>query len=210
MRPPPISAKRLILDALCEQDAPKVEELAGDAEVAAGVVGIPHPYPRGTAVGWIEALNQDDRAEITWAIRIGAERIFVGCVTLFLVQRHSRAEIAFWVGRPYWRHGFATEAAFAVVRYAFDRLALHRIDGGHFSWNEASGAVLAKLGFQREGVRPGFFLRSGRFEDVVVYGLVRSGPSPERCGHPERSGAVDTILDEQAPASPEVLQGRPE
>ena len=77
-----------------------MEELAGDAEVAAGVVGIPHPYPTGAALGWIEALNRDDRAEITWAMRTKEEGILVGCATLFLVQKHRRAEIAFWVGRP--------------------------------------------------------------------------------------------------------------
>jgi RimJ/RimL family protein N-acetyltransferase len=194
MKPPTISTKRLVLDALSEQDAPVVEDLAGDAEVAAGVVGIPHPYPRGAAVGWIAALNQDNRAEITWAMRSREARILVGCVTLFLAPRHGRAEIAFWVGRTYWRRGFATEAAFAVVGYAFDQLALHRIDGGHFTWNEASRAVLVKLGFQREGVRRGYLLRSGKFEDVVVYGLMRPLPTSGKCppsNHDQLPGAAD-------------------
>lgn len=165
-----------MLDAFTEYDATDVEQLAGDAEVAKGVIGIPHPYPVGGARRWIEASFADEKEgkQINWAVRLAKTKVLIGCVTLFAIPRHQRAEIAFWIGRPYWNQGYATEAAIAVTAHSFRHLGLGRLDGGHFGWNQASGAVLRKLGMQPEGVRRKYMKRAGgEAEDVVEYGLLR-------------------------------------
>jgi RimJ/RimL family protein N-acetyltransferase len=60
-------------------------------------------------------------------------------------------EIGYWIARPYWGLGFATEAAEALLRAGRETLKLGRIRSGHFVDNPASGRVLRKLGFRHSG-----------------------------------------------------------
>jgi RimJ/RimL family protein N-acetyltransferase len=81
--------------------------------------------------------------------------------------------MGYWIGAPYWNRGYATEAARAVLRFAFDTVGLHRIYATHFTRNPASGRVMEKTGMQREGVWREHLMRGERFEDAVVYGILR-------------------------------------
>jgi [ribosomal protein S5]-alanine N-acetyltransferase len=56
-----------------------------------------------------------------------ADRKLVGAIGLGLEPDHARAQLGYWIGRPYWRQGYATEAAREVVRFAFEELGLERI-----------------------------------------------------------------------------------
>ncbi len=60
-------------------------------------------------------------------------------------------ELGYWVDRPYWGLGYATEAGRAVVEMAFEGLRLESLDAGHYLDNPASARVLAKLGFRPTG-----------------------------------------------------------
>jgi RimJ/RimL family protein N-acetyltransferase len=61
-------------------------------------------------------------------------------------------ELGYWLARPYWGLGFATEAGRAMVDIARHSLRLKKLCSGHFLDNPASGRVLAKLGFRPGGV----------------------------------------------------------
>jgi RimJ/RimL family protein N-acetyltransferase len=60
-------------------------------------------------------------------------------------------ELGYWIARPYWGRGYATEAGRAVIDHARHSLRLPRLSAGHFIDNPASGRVLAKLGFRPIG-----------------------------------------------------------
>ena len=60
-------------------------------------------------------------------------------------------ELGYWLGRPYWGMGYATEAAAQVVAFAFRNLRAERVWAGWFFDNPASGRVLEKLGFRANG-----------------------------------------------------------
>jgi hypothetical protein len=64
---------------------------------------------------------------------------------------HGAVELGYWIARPYWGLGFATEAGRAVVDLAQESLRLDRLVAGHFLDNPASGHVLRKLGFVATG-----------------------------------------------------------
>jgi [ribosomal protein S5]-alanine N-acetyltransferase len=68
----------------------------------------------------------------------------------------GEAQLAFYLARPYWGRGLATEAGRAFVRYGFAELGLSRIEAGANAANAASNRVIQKLGFTR--------LRSGHGE----------------------------------------------
>lgn len=67
-----------------------------------------------------------------------------------LGDHEDGVELGYWIARPYWGRGFATEAARGVIEVA--RLLAHdSIGAGHFLDNPASGRVLRKLGFRPTG-----------------------------------------------------------
>ncbi len=78
----------------------------------------------------------------------------MGDVLLKLNPRDDNGELAYFVGVPFWGHGYATEAVREVVRHGFEELGLHRIHSNHFGSNPASGRVLQKADLSYEGTRP--------------------------------------------------------
>jgi RimJ/RimL family protein N-acetyltransferase len=109
-----------------------VQRLAGDRAVASTALNIPHPYPDGLAESWIAthrpAWEVGDRA--TFAITTRDDELR-GCIALKPTQRHRRGELGYRIGREYWGQGFATEAARAVVDFAFGVLALNRVQASY-------------------------------------------------------------------------------
>ena len=67
--------------------------------------------------------------------------------------------------------GYATEAAEAVIRYAFGVLRLHRIETGYQPMNERSAKVLRKLGFVVEGYARDHLLVGGAWRDSILVSL---------------------------------------
>jgi RimJ/RimL family protein N-acetyltransferase len=81
----------------------------------------------------------------------GAPRLVGGIGFGPMPDRVGVRELGYWIARPYWGQGFATEAGRALLANARDTLRLKRLDAGHFLDNPASGRVLAKLGFKPTG-----------------------------------------------------------
>ena len=80
------------------------------------------------------------------------------------------AETGYWIGKPYWRRGIASDALAQVVDWGFAALPqLTRVYAPIFARNEGSQAVARKCGFVREGVLRDYTFERGRFVDNVVY-----------------------------------------
>jgi [ribosomal protein S5]-alanine N-acetyltransferase len=168
---PRIETERLLLRPFELADAPDVQRLAGDRAVAAGTLTIPHPYPDGAAEAWIASHEGRDAAP--FAIERRDDEALLGAVGLDVEPDHSRAELGYWIGKPYWGNGYATEAARAVVRYAFESLHLHRVYAHHFVGNPASGRVLQKIGMAYEGRRRQHTVKWGTRLDSESYAILR-------------------------------------
>ncbi len=98
----------------------------------------------------------------------------MGGISLFLNRAFESAEIGYWIGKPYWRRGYAFEAAERVVHYGFEALALNRIEAHYMSENGASARLLQKLGMQYEGHHRELIKKDGRFKDVFTYAVLRA------------------------------------
>jgi RimJ/RimL family protein N-acetyltransferase len=172
---PVIETPRLRLRPFTPADAREVQRLAGAREVADTTARMPHPYPDGAAAAWIatHAAAWTEHRELALAVTGKATGELLGSVGLVLDPGNEQAELGYWVGLPHWRQGIATEAASALVDYAFRVLGLQRVQARHFARNPASGRVLLKSGLRREGTSPRALLKHGRFEDLVFYGAVR-------------------------------------
>jgi RimJ/RimL family protein N-acetyltransferase len=189
-RQPTLETVRLVLRPLTAADGPVVQRLAGDREVASTTLNVPHPYPDGAAELWIGTLQEayDNGEAVVFGIALHDGGELVGTCGLRLELPHARAEIGYWIGRDYWNRGVATEAARAVIEYAFARLGLRRVYAHYYTRNPASGAVLRKLGMRHEGRLRAHVLKWGVFEDIELYGVLRDeweeSPTPARSSRP--------------------------
>ena len=172
---PILRTKRLLLRPFASTDASTVQRLAGDREVAATALNIPHPYEDGVAEAWIEtsAPKWEKREALVLAVTSDADGL-VGTMSLQLKLAHRRAELGYWIGVPFWNRGYATEAAGALVTYGFDELGLNRIEAQHFTRNPASGRVLEKIGMTREGILRQRVMKGDQLEDLALYAILGS------------------------------------
>ena len=173
-RQPTLETERLLLRPFTPADADAVHEIVSDREIAYNTAHIPHPYPEGMAAEWV------DRVTARWAT--GESAVFaatlrgdgrlIAAVGLEIEPPHNRAELGYWVARPFWNSGYCTEAARAVVQFAFDDVSLHRVSAHHYSRNPASGKVMQKIGMRHEGRLRQHVLKWGVFEDIDMYGII--------------------------------------
>lgn len=177
---PTLRTPRLILRAFVAGDAVEVRRLAGERDVAATTLTIPHPYPEGAAEEWIAThANRMARGEAAvFAVTLADTGELVGAIGLEIQAEHARAELGYWVGKPYWGRGYATEAGRAVVQFAFRELGLSRVFACHFKTNAPSGRVMEKLGMCREGEFRRHLVKWGTAQDLVYYGMLSSDPMP--------------------------------
>jgi ribosomal-protein-alanine N-acetyltransferase len=171
---PTLMTDRLVLRPFAPADASAVQELAGERDIAYNTALIPHPYPEGAAEAWIETHAEAYEAgrQVVFAITLRDTGELVGSVGLTLVPEHRHAEMGYWIGKPFWGRGYATEAAQRVVRFGFVELDLHRVQAHCFARNGASRRVLEKAGLRYEGRRRGYVLKWDEFLDVDQFGLL--------------------------------------
>ena len=171
-----IHTDRLILRPFMLSDAAEVQRLAGDRAIAAVTQAIPHPYEDGMAEDWIKSHPKQfaEGKGVVFAITFSETNLLCGAIGLSIHQEDNRAELGYWIGKPFWGNGYCTEAALAVLKYGFESLGLHRIYSSHFSSNPASGRVMQKIGMIYEGCLRQHLLKWGKFEDRVQYGILKS------------------------------------
>ncbi len=173
---PTLQTDRLLLRPFTVEDAARVQELVGESEIASTTLNIPHPYEDGMAEAWIEthaeAFEQGKSAH--FAIVLKQEKIIIGAIELGINATHDRAELGYWIGKPYWNNGYMTEAARAVLHYGFIERNLNRICASHFSRNPASGKVMQKLNMTHEASFRQHFKKWGEYEDLEMYGILRN------------------------------------
>ncbi len=170
-----LETDRLILRPLTPDDAPTVARLAGRREIAHTTISIPHPYSEAQAQEWIASHtgSSGTKKEIVFGITAKDAGRLIGAVGLREIDtEHSQAEMGFWIEVDSWGKGYATEAARAVVGFAFERLKLNRVYAHHMVRNPASGRVLEKVGMKREGLLRQRVRKWGVFEDVVLLAIL--------------------------------------
>lgn len=170
-----LETERLRLAPYHTSQAERVKELAGDADVAATTF-VPHPYTIDIAKEWIES-HKDWIAKgkaYPLAMVTKEENELVGTMTLRVEAKHHKGELAYWVGKPYWGQGYATEAAKRVIEFGFEELDLHKIYGAAITTNPASSRIMQKVGMEYEGTLKEDILHWGEYKDLDMYGLINS------------------------------------
>ena len=146
----PLESERLLLRPLRLEDAADIQRMAGEWEVARYTANIPHPYEAGMAEAWIKSHRDD--FEIVFAIERRQDGALVGCIGVEPDATTREAEFGYWIGRPYWGAGYATEALSALVDHVFATADVDRVRAAAMPDNRASIRVQEKVGFRYVGV----------------------------------------------------------
>lgn len=142
-----LETARLILRPATVGDAPRMASLINHPDVARMSTRIPHPYGLEDAESFLTRCEAGD--EKVFAIDHGDEGL-VGVIGFHDTGRLG-PEVGYWLGRPYWGQGLATEAAQAALVWAAKSWGRRCVVSSHFADNPASGAVLIKAGFLYTG-----------------------------------------------------------
>lgn len=146
-----------------------------DPDVQRYMGQIKHPVTQDEIKRWVANMNghyfSKAKISICWAIETLAND-FLGRVELAHFVRRSMADLSYQIDKEYWNKGYMTEAVSAVLRFAWDRLELHRVQATVHPENIASLRVLTKNGFRQEGLlRQGNF--GNEFRDTVIMAVLR-------------------------------------
>ena len=140
-----LESERLILRPARPSDVSAMTVWLGDYDVAKMLARVPYPYSEGDAENFVAEPDP-----YRFAIQRKQDGLFLGMIALHPDQDY---EFGYWLGKPFWGRGFATEAAHRLVTYAFVELGRATVHAGWFVDNPASGHVLAKLGARHNGSR---------------------------------------------------------
>ena len=170
-----LRSKRLRLRPFSLEDVGEVTTLAGEGDIASTTMSIPHPLDKSLAEEWIQSRQSRFATGegIVFAISLKDSGQLVGSIGLGIEKKHQHAALGFWIGKPYWNQGYATEAAGLVIQYGFLSLGLNRIHASHFVRNPGSGRVMEKNGMKYEGCLRQHILKWGKFEDLNCYAILK-------------------------------------
>jgi RimJ/RimL family protein N-acetyltransferase len=141
---------RLLLRPGFPEDAPALAAAIADEAIARNLANVPWPYSMRDA----EAFLAKPRDPILPSLLIferglSAPQLAGACG---LGRRPSGSvEMGYWIARPFWGRGYATESCRALIEIA-RTLGLSAIEGSHFLDNPSSARVLEKLGFEPVGI----------------------------------------------------------
>jgi RimJ/RimL family protein N-acetyltransferase len=147
-----------------------------DGEMASMLTYSPYPYTLVMAMAWLKDVacaSQQNRV-LYWAVVERETEQFMGIIGFSLYREHDKAEMHYWIGKPYWNRGYATEAAKALIPFVFLQAPIHRLEIHHFTRNIASGRVIEKCGFIFEGELRAYIKRFGKYENVKFYSLLEN------------------------------------
>ncbi|MDD2251750.1 MAG: GNAT family N-acetyltransferase [Dehalococcoidales bacterium] len=167
--------ERILLRCFSTDDCRDVVSLLGDPDIAANTLNIPYPYEYSVADDWIKSHEENFKSGkgAVFAITDRETGKLIGAIGLNIEAADEKAELGYWIGKKFWHAGYATEAGKAILEYGFTSLGLNRIFARHLGRNPASGRVMQKLGMKHEGCLRRDIKKSGRFEDLELYGILK-------------------------------------
>lgn len=145
---PVLVTERLVMRAPRDSDIPALVLLADNRHVAQMLARMPHPYGEAEARSFLAMANAR-QSGAAYALTLAGTGTFVGCAGLNVTDRGL--ELGYWIGEPYWRRGYATEAAHALVDLAFRVTGIQVLQASTRVINPSSRRVIHKCGFQYAG-----------------------------------------------------------
>lgn len=167
-----LTTKRCTLRPWEMGDAPSLPPIANTRDISWNTsYKFPYPYELADAEKFIAHNIKTARLD-SWQFAIIHDgKLIGGCGAIRGADTHSHtAIIGYWLGVDSWGQGLATEALEALVRFMRDQTDIEQLTATVYAWNPASGRVLEKCGFNKEGVRRGAVKKWDKTTDLWIYG----------------------------------------
>lgn len=172
---PVLQTQRLTLRQIRPSDAPAIFAIFSNPEVTRY-----YDQPTHSDIAQAEQLiarmrqRFDERRTIRWAIARQEDDEVIGTCGFAEWKRHFRcAAVGYELAQAYWQQGIMTETLTAVLSFGFAQMQLKRIEAYVMTGNEASMALLRKLGFQAEGVLREYGYWQRAFHDLHLFALLK-------------------------------------
>ena len=165
---PPLEGTLVRLRATEEADLPRIHDLFNDPDVLLFLQSVIFPEPlAGTRSWWERTRTSED--DISFVIETLSGEL-VGDCGLHGINAASRtATLGVWIGKPYWDHGYGTDAVRTLCRFGFREMNLQRIELHVHETNPRGLRAYRKVGFTEEGrLRRAHFSGDGPVDSIVM------------------------------------------
>ena len=124
----------------------------------------------------VRTFNHEGRQQRSFTFAIFHGKTMIGQISLGgVIYGALRAgHIGYWIDRNYANKGYTTQAVELLTQYAFEEMALHRVEINLRPENQASRRVAEKAGYILEGERPRYLHIDGQWRDHLSF--VRENP----------------------------------
>ena len=183
--------ERLLLRPGWAEDASALFRAIGDERIVRNLASAPWPYAPADAEAYLATERAPHEVGLLIFRRTPGAPELIGSIGLGR-RPSGEIELGYWIARPHWGHGYATEAGRAVLAIARDGLRLRGLKAGHFIDNPASGRVLEKIGFRPTGIV------------APRYSAGRGTAAPCRLFEIDLAGETDTWESSTAPSQEQL------
>src|SRR5688572_20553538 len=131
---PVVATRRLALRSPAAQDVTRLAALANDAGIARMTLRMPHPFSVADAEEFVLRVAGQDPARARTFMIDHKDHGPVGVIGLF-EDADPAPEVGYWIARPFWGRGYATEALQGAVAWASRSWRRRALTAGHFADN---------------------------------------------------------------------------
>ena len=169
--------ERIKLRRLKLSDAQDIYENLQDKEIIKWTLNIPWPYEKQDAIKFIRETHYRIKEKTGYALGIVLKETnrVIGVIDIFKIDwKNKNAELGYWLGKKYWGRGLTTEAVKLMLKFAFEKLKLHRVYASLFEENVASRRVLEKSGFKLEGIMRECRYKHNRWHNELKFSILKN------------------------------------
>ena len=165
--------KNIFLSPIRLKDVDRLVKYLNDKEIYDNTLLIPFPYTKEDGeyfVNLCEKKRKKYGKNTNWAIRDKNKKLIGGCGFQMKYKRNSKKdEFGYWLARPYWNKGIMTKVVNKLCEIGIKKFGLTRIEATVFIHNDASGRVLEKTGFKKEGIYRKSVKKGNKLIDAIRY-----------------------------------------
>jgi len=167
-----LETRRLLLRPLRDDDAHAIVNGLNNYNVAKNLSRVPFPYAVDDATFFINLQRGfDPRSKICAITFKCAPDELIGVIAYEYMREKGELDLGYWLRECCWHMGIMSEAAAALVRYAFTVQDIDNLVSGYFNENPNSGHILRRLGFENDYPSTTFSIAQGKDVPVTRFNL---------------------------------------
>lgn len=173
-----IVTEKIHLAEFAPSDEAACLEHLQEKEIYDRTLRIPFPYTAEDFRAWLQIVEQTTAEQgraVHWAIRDESGSLIGGCgFDNLQIGKSHRAELGYWLAKPYWGRGIMTAVVRRLCDLAIAEFGVTKITAHVFADNPASAKVLQKCGFQKEGYLRKHYVKDGQYLDAKLFARLKS------------------------------------